>query len=84
MHDSGPLHQTDLRMPRRCLRILHDEARMAAVREAVQGAVAAARCNDNGGDDERDVRVLFFGSCAGLLALLALRAGARHVTCVER
>ncbi len=41
-------------------------------------------CDDGDDGGERDVRVLLLGSCAGLLGLLALRAGATHVTCVER
>ncbi|GLC34375.1 hypothetical protein PLESTM_000188400 [Pleodorina starrii] len=82
--------ETDVRMPKRCLRVLHDSARLAAVREAVQAAVEAARRGGGSGgggegdEDERDVRVLLLGSCAGLMGLVALRAGAVHVTCVER
>lgn len=71
--------QTDLRMPRRLLRALDDGPRMAAVAAALRAAVADA---SRGG--ERDVRVLLLGSGGGLLGCLALRAGAQHVTCVER
>lgn len=76
-HYTAP--QTDLRMPGRLLRCLDDRQRMEAAVAAVEAAVAAA--SQQG---ERDVRVLLLGSAAGLLALVALRAGAHHVTCVER
>ncbi len=71
--------QTDLRMPRRLLRALDDAPRLAAVAAALRAAVAEA---SRGG--QRDVRVLLLGSGGGLLGRLALRAGAQHVTCVER
>lgn len=48
---------------------------MAAVEAAVRHIEQQRDC---------DCRVLLLGAGAGLLALAALRAGARHVTCVER
>lgn len=35
-------------------------------------------------DEDKDCRVLNLGSGAGLHAMMALRAGAHHVTAVER
>ena len=46
--------------------------------EAVERAVAGIRSRGV------DCRVLVLGAGAGLLPLVALRAGAFHVTCVER
>jgi predicted RNA methylase len=50
-------------------------AMVAAVEAAVRHIQRERDC---------DCRVLLLGAGAGLLALAALRAGARYVTCVER
>ena len=57
---------------------LNDERRLGLEAEAVEGAVAGIRSRGV------DCRVLVLGAGAGLLPLVALRAGAFHVTCVER
>ncbi len=51
---------------------------MQAQARAVERAVADVRGRG------LDCRVLVLGAGAGLLPLVALRAGAYHVTCVER
>lgn len=66
-------------MPKRFLyRRLPDAYRnsrmAAAVRAAVQSVTAGGR----------ECRVLLLGAGVGLLAVEALQAGAKHVTCVER
>jgi hypothetical protein len=65
-------------MPKRHLRCLEDTPRQAAMAAAVAAAVRDVEASD------RDCRVLLLGAGAGALALAALEAGARHVTCVER
>lgn len=68
----------DTRLPERQSAYLADTRRVAAFEAAVARACAA---------QERrgcDARVLHLGSGAGLLSLLALRHGARHVTAVDR
>lgn len=70
--------QSDIRIPSRVQRTLEDSHRTAAWRKAVEGAVTAIEATDT------DCRVLNMGSGAGVMAALALRAGARHVTATER
>ena len=70
--------QTDIRMPKRHLRLLEDGAFNSAFQQAIQAAVAAVAAED------KDCRVLNLGAGAGLHAMMALRAGAHHVTAVER
>jgi len=72
--------QADIQLPKRQFAVLADGARAAAWEEALRAAVAALA------EDERDARVLVLGAGggAGLLPLLALRAGVKHVTCAER
>jgi hypothetical protein len=82
MHCETPPYvaQTDIRLPKRwACRTLPDgyrwgrwaEAVAAALRQLAQAVVAAPR-------------VLVLGCGGGMLPLIALRAGAAHVTCAER
>ncbi|MEW5319762.1 MAG: hypothetical protein WDW38_010893 [Sanguina aurantia] len=70
--------QADVAMPKRHLAYLADKHRLskmeAAVARAVQRVVS----------EGKDCRVLLLGAGAGYLAIAALKAGAAHVTCVER
>jgi hypothetical protein len=59
-------------------RVLPDAARMSAWWAATTAAVQVVR------DSGRSPRVLLLGAKAGVLAVAAIRAGADHVTCVER
>ena len=70
--------QADCRIPKRSLAVLHDHARLDAFDAAIKHAVAALHA------DDKDARVLHLGSGAGLLPLMALQHGARHVTVAER
>lgn len=70
--------QADIRMPHRQIAAVQDSYAMAAWRRAIEGAVAEIEGAD------KDCRVLNLGAGAGVHAALALRAGARHVTAVER
>lgn len=71
--------QADTRLPRRYLdRCLTDASRMQLTEQAVVAAVHDVRGRG------LDCRVLVLGAGAGLIPLMALRAGAFHVTCVER
>ena len=70
--------QTDIRMPKRHLRLLEDGAFNSAFQQAIETAVAAIAAED------KDCRVLNLGAGAGLHAMMALRAGAHYVTAVER
>lgn len=49
----------------------------------MQQAISAAVRHIEG-DKDKDCRVLVLGCGAGLLGLMALAAGAKHVTCVDR
>jgi protein arginine N-methyltransferase 7 len=69
--------QADVRAPARALAALADARATAAWAAAVAGAVADVEA---GG---ADARVLVLGGGAGLAALAALRAGARHVTLAQ-
>ncbi|PSC69443.1 arginine methyltransferase [Micractinium conductrix] len=70
--------QTDIRMPGRHLRQLEDGYALPRFRAAIEAAVQAIVA------DDKDCRVLNLGAGAGLHSMLALRAGARHATVVER
>ena len=70
--------QADIRLPKRFLGALRDTVRIDAFDAAVKSAVATLQ------EQDKDVRVLCLGAAAGLLPLLALRHGARHVTAAER
>lgn len=70
--------QTDVRMPNRELKAIEDSYLVKAWKEAIQGAVGDVEARDT------DCRVLNLGSKIGLGASFALKAGARHVTAVER
>ena len=70
--------QTDIRMPRRQLLALEDAHLHSRFCEAIAAAVGAIEARD------MDCRVLNLGAGAGLHAAAALRAGAVHVTAVER
>lgn len=71
--------QSAIRAPKQYLyRILPDSRRIAAWWDATTAAVQAVQ------DSGRTPRVLLLGAKAGVLAVAALRAGAAHVTCVER
>jgi len=70
--------QADIRIPKRSLAVFGDHARLDAFEEAIKHAIAALH------DDDKDARVLHLGSAAGLLPLMALKHGARHVTVAER
>jgi hypothetical protein len=65
-------------MPKRHLRVLEDAVFNGAFQQAIEAAVKAVSGED------KDCRVLNLGSGAGLHAMMALRAGAHHVTAVER
>ena len=69
----------DVDMPRRYLDgYLEDVAAHARYRQAIHAAVQAIESRD------MDCRVLNVGAGGGMHALMALEAGARHVTCTER
>jgi len=69
----------DVDMPRRYLtEVLPDAASNEAFGRAIRAAVESVEARDV------DCRVLNVGAGAGLHAMMALRAGARHVTCTER
>ena len=70
--------QADIRLPKRHFGVLHDAARIEAFDTAVKSAIVTLQ------EQDKDVRVLCLGAGAGLLPLLALRHGARHVTAAER
>lgn len=73
------LLQCAIRAPKHYLyRTLPDAPRMLAWWTATSAAVTAVRAMG------RVPRVLLLGAKAGVLAVAALRAGAQHVTCVER
>ncbi len=71
--------QERIRKPQQCLfRYLGDEHRHQRVCQAIQQAVAHV-CSSG-----RECRVLFVGLAgAGMLPVVALSAGAKHVTAVE-
>ncbi|KAL4424877.1 hypothetical protein ABPG77_002100 [Micractinium sp. CCAP 211/92] len=70
--------QTDVRMPKRHILQLEDSYTVSRFQQAIEAAVKAVVAED------KDCRVLDLGAGAGLHAMLALRAGAHHVTAVER
>lgn len=70
--------QADIRMPVRHFTQLEDAYHTGQYRAAIQAAVESIEAQDT------DCRVLNLGAGAGLHAALALGAGARHVTAVER
>lgn len=71
--------QCDIKAPKQYMyRVLPDEYRMSAWWAATAAAVQAVQASG------RSPRVLLLGARAGVLAAAALRAGAAHVTCVER
>lgn len=70
--------QTDVRMPKRHILQLEDSYAVSRFQQAIEAAVKAVAAED------KDCRVLNLGAGAGLHAMLALRAGAHHVTAVER
>jgi hypothetical protein len=71
--------QCAIRAPKQYLyRVLPDSPRMAAWWNTTTAAVKAVY------DSGRTPRLLLLGAKAGVLAVAALRAGAAHVTCVER
>ena len=70
--------QADIRLPKRHFGVLCDTTRIEAFDAAVKTAVVTLQ------EQDKDVRVLCLGAAAGLLPLLALRHGARHVTAAER
>lgn len=70
--------QSDIRMPKKHLRQLEDAYVTTRFRTAIEAAVQAVAAED------KDCRVLNLGAGAGLHAMLALRAGAHHVTAAER
>jgi protein arginine N-methyltransferase 7 len=70
--------QADIRLPKRHFAVLHDTARTNAFDLAIQRAIVTLQ------EQDKEARVLILGAGAGLLPLLALRHGARHVTAAER
>ena len=70
--------QADIKMPKRQIQSLGDAYFHGAFEAAISAAVASIAA------DDRDCRVLDLGAGAGLHAMMALRAGAVHVTAVER
>ncbi len=70
--------QADIRLPKRHFGVLHDTVRTNAFEAAVKLAVDTLQ------EQDKDARVLCLGAGTGLLPLLALRHGARHVTAAER
>ncbi|KAK9825810.1 hypothetical protein WJX74_009582 [Apatococcus lobatus] len=71
--------QTDIRMPRRHFTFLEDSELHRVFQAAISQAVAQITA-----DEDIDCRVLNLGAGAGLHAMMALRAGAHHVTAAER
>lgn len=70
--------QADIKMPKKTIRRLQDRYFNTQYRMAIEQAVAKIEASDT------DCRVLNLGAGAGVQAIHALRAGARHVTAVER
>ncbi|KAI8104703.1 hypothetical protein M9434_003256 [Picochlorum sp. BPE23] len=70
--------QSDIRMPKRIIKQLQDPYFNRQYRRAIEQAVDYFESSDT------DCRVLNLGAGAGVQAIHALRAGARHVTAVER
>jgi protein arginine N-methyltransferase 7 len=70
--------QADIRLPKRHFAVLTDASRTDAFECAIKHAIATLR------EQDKEARVLTLGAGAGLLPLLALRHGARHVTAAER
>eukprot|EP00884_Botryococcus_braunii_P006992 jgi/Botrbrau1/16294/Bobra.0066s0063.1 len=70
--------QTDIRMPKRQLSFLQDRQRHQQYERAIVAAVDHIKSLD------LDPRLLHVGAGAGLYTMMALRAGAHHVTAVER
>lgn len=70
--------QADIRLPKRHLKFLEDEYLHEKMERAIVAAIGAIHASD------RDCRVLDLGAGAGLHTMMALRAGARHVTACER
>lgn len=70
--------QGDVRMPKKTIKRLQDVYFNKQYRTAIEQAVAQIEASDT------DCRVLNLGAGAGIQAIHALRAGARHVTAVER
>ena len=70
--------QSDIRMPKKIMNQLEDTYFNGQYKKAIEAAVASIESTDT------DCRVLNLGSGAGVQAVHALRAGARHVTAVER
>jgi len=70
--------QADIRIPKRQFAVFDDNARIDAFDAAIRHAISALQAED------KDARVLHLGSSGGLLPLLSLKHGARHVTAAER
>lgn len=70
--------QSDIRMPKKLFEQLEDEYFNSRYKDAITAAVSHFESLDT------DCRVLNLGSGAGVQAVHAIRAGARHVTAVER
>ncbi|BDA48465.1 Protein arginine N-methyltransferase 7 [Coccomyxa sp. Obi] len=70
--------QADVKMPGHHFGYLEDDSRAAAFERAIREAV------DRMHADDKDARVLNLGCGTGLHAMMALRAGAEHVTAVDR
>ena len=70
--------QADIRLPKRHLKFLEDEYMHEKMERAISAAIDSILASD------RDCRVLDLGAGAGLHTMMALRAGARHVTACER
>ena len=69
--------QTDIKMPKHHLTYLDDVYRHSRFAEAIRKAVADI-------SEDKDCRVLNLGAGSGLLTMQCLKAGAYHVTAVER
>lgn len=65
-------------MPKRQISFLEDQRRHDAFQEAIRQGVREIEARD------MECRVLDLGAGAGLHSLMALEAGAVHVTAVER
>ena len=70
--------QADIRMPEKMFAQFEDSYFNQQYRKAIEAAVAHIESTDT------DCRVLNLGAGAGVQAVHALKAGARHVTAVER
>ena len=70
--------QSDIRIPKRYFRVLHDEERRVKYDAAIKRAIDKIHA------EAKDARVLNLGCGAGINTMIALKHGAHHVTASER